>query len=266
MSKKITQNIKIGSIESSFFYEKKMMKQQFKNYKEEDFKVWKTLFDRQEVNLMDKACSEYKSALQEMRTVLNSSSIANFNDLNQWFKEKTGWEIYCVPGLIPVEEFFCLLADKKFCSSTWLRSMEQLDYLEEPDMFHDIFGHIPLLSNQIFSDFAHEFGKLGKSFLHDQHKLVMLQRIYWFTIEFGLIEQSGLKIYGAGIISSYGESIASLEDNTIKKPFNLEEVLNCEFKTDVIQDKYFVIKSFDQLFESITELTNKWKRYELAEK
>ena len=160
---------------------------------------------------------------------------------------------------IPVDEFFEFLAQKKFCSSTWLRTMEQLDYLEEPDMFHDIYGHIPLLSNQVFSDFAFEFGKLGKSFIDDDEKLIMLQRLYWFTIEFGLIEQNGLKVYGAGIASSFGESISSLQAGTEKFPFDLEAIINQFFKNDEVQSKYFVINDFDELFDSIIELTNKWK-------
>jgi phenylalanine-4-hydroxylase len=234
------------------------MKQQFDKYTQEDFLVWKTLFERQEKNLQDKACSEYLEALENMKSVLNADAIAEFSKLNQWFEMRTGWEIYCVPGLIPVNEFFDLLSQKKFCSSTWLRSMESLDYLEEPDMFHDTFGHIPLLSNPVFSNFAHEFGKLGKSLAHDKEKVLMLQRLYWFTIEFGLIEQNGLKLYGAGIASSYGESISSLSQGNEKRIFDMDEVLNQVFKTDEIQNVYFVIDSFESLFESILVLTQKW--------
>ncbi|NRA10961.1 MAG: phenylalanine 4-monooxygenase [Crocinitomicaceae bacterium] len=235
------------------------MKQEFSEYKDEDFLVWKTLFERQQVNLSDKACDEYITAVKEMNSVLNSNSIPKFTELNEWFQSSTGWEIVRVPGLIPVDEFFEFLAQKKFCSSTWLRTMEQLDYLEEPDMFHDIYGHIPLLSNQVFSDFAFEFGKLGKSFIDDDEKLIMLQRLYWFTIEFGLIEQNGLKVYGAGIASSFGESISSLQAGTEKFPFDLEAIINQFFKNDEVQSKYFVINDFDELFDSIIELTNKWK-------
>lgn len=234
------------------------MKQQFEKYTKEDFLVWKTLFERQVLNLKDKACDEYLQALDDMGDVLHAGSIAEFTELNKWFESRTGWEIYCVPGLIPVDEFFDLLSRKKFCSSTWLRTMSQLDYLEEPDMFHDTFGHIPLLSNPVFSNFAHEFGKLGKSLAHDEEKVLMLQRLYWFTIEFGLINQNGLKIYGAGIASSFGESISSLESQNEKRVFEMDEVLNQMFKTDEIQNMYFVIDSFESLFESILVLTQKW--------
>lgn len=240
------------------------MKQQFEKYTAEDLQVWTTLFERQILNLQDKASVHYLNALDEMKDVLNPTILPNFNEINQWFKSSTGWEIYCVPGLIPVDEFFILLAEKKFPSSTWLRSMDKLDYLEEPDMFHDIFGHVPLLSNQVFSDFIHEFGKLGKSVIHEEGKLLMLQRLYWFTIEFGLIKEEKIKIYGAGIMSSFGEAISSLAETTEKRIFDLEIVLNMPFITTQMQQFYFVIESLEELFESIVELTQKWGNHELA--
>lgn len=240
------------------------MKQQFEKYKAEDLQVWTTLFERQILNLQDKASVHYLNALDEMKDVLNPMILPNFDNINDWFISSTGWEIYCVPGLIPVDEFFILLAEKKFPSSTWLRSIEKLDYLEEPDMFHDIFGHVPLLSNQVFSDFIHKFGKLGKSMINNEEKLIMLQRLYWFTIEFGLIKEEGVKIYGAGIMSSFGEAISSLEESTEKRIFDLETILNMPFITTEMQQFYFVIESLDELFESIVELTKKWETHELA--
>ena len=243
----------------------KNMKQEFEKYTEEDLQVWTKLFERQVKNLEDKASDHYLNALEDMKEVLNAHTLPNFIDINEWFKASTGWEIYCVPGLIPVDEFFILLAEKKFPSSTWLRSMEKLDYLEEPDMFHDIFGHVPLLSNQIFSDFILEFGKLGKSLIHDEEKLLMLQRLYWFTIEFGLIQETGnARIYGAGIMSSFGEAISSLEPSTEKRKFDIETVLNMPFITTEMQQFYFVINSLSELFDSIVLLTKKWNNYELV--
>lgn len=235
------------------------MKQEFKQYTHEDFDVWKTLFSRQVENLKDKACSEYLSALDEMKAVLYPERIPEFSQLNDWFETRTSWTMYCVPGLIPVNDFFELLANKQFCSSTWLRSMSQLDYLEEPDMFHDVFGHIPLLSNKVFSEFIHEFGKLGIQNSKNEERVLQLQRLYWFTIEFGLIDQNGPKVYGAGIASSFGESVASLEQGTERVPFDLDEVLETSFETDIIQTKYFVIENMEQLYQAIIELKARWK-------
>lgn len=235
------------------------MKQQFNAYTPEDFDVWKTLFSRQEENLHDKACIEYLQALTEMKSVLYADRIAEFSQMNDWFQSNTGWSIYCVPGLIPVDEFFELLANKQFCSSTWLRSMEQLDYLEEPDMFHDVFGHIPLLSNPVFSKFIHEFGKLGLEHRGNQERVIQLQRLYWFTIEFGLINQNGPKVLGAGIASSFGESIYALEESTVRVPFNLDEILQTSFETDKIQTKYFVVENLQELYDAILNLKERWK-------
>ncbi len=240
------------------------MKQEFEKYTQEDRDVWKILFDRQVENLQGKASDHYLNSLDSMKEVLNADSMPNFKNITEWFKGSTGWEIYCVPGLIPVDEFFILLSEKKFPSSTWLRSMEKLDYLEEPDMFHDVFGHIPLLCNPIFSDFIHEFGKLGKSLIHDEEKLVMLQRLYWFTIEFGLIQEEEIKIYGAGIMSSFGEAISSLQKETTKKKFDILEVLNTEFITTEIQNFYFIIDNLEELFKSIVHLSKKWNKNELV--
>jgi phenylalanine-4-hydroxylase len=241
------------------------MKQEFDKYTSEDLEVWKTLFKRQRINLNDKASIHYLNALENMKEVLNENNLPDFTKINNWFKTSTGWEIFCVPGLIPVDEFFILLSEKKFPSSTWLRSLDKLDYLEEPDMFHDIFGHVPLLSNTVFSDFIHEFGKLGKSMIQDEEKLLQLQRLYWFTIEFGLIQEESPKIIGAGIISSFGESNSSLDFKTIKKKFQMDTILNTPFITTEMQNFYFKIESLAELFESIINLAKTWQTNELVD-
>ena len=241
------------------------MKQLYEIYTDEDLVVWSTLFHRQLDNLNNKASKDYLYALEEMRSVLNADKLPNFEEINGWFSSKTGWQIECVPGLIPVDQFFELLAEKKFPSSTWLRSMEKLDYLEEPDMFHDVFGHVPLLSNSEYSEFIHQFGILGKSFISNQEKLLQLQRLYWFTIEFGLImEDDKLRIYGAGILSSFGESNSSLYSNEIERlDFDLMTILDTNFCTSEMQTNYFVIDSLMSLKNSINTLTNKWQINEL---
>ncbi len=231
------------------------MIQEFENYTKEDKTVWTTLFERQLINLQDKACDDYMNCLKDMESVLNGHEIPNFKAINNWFKTSTGWQIEVVPGLIPVEDFFLLLSEKKFCSSTWLRSMKQLDYLEEPDMFHDTFGHIPLLANPIFSEFALEFGRIGVANMKDTIFLEKLQRLYWFTIEFGLINTpKGRRIYGAGLISSFGESISSLSTDVIVTIFDLENILNQTFRNDIPQNLYFEINSLTDLYNAIIKL------------
>ena len=228
------------------------MNQNYSNYTKEDQEVWRILFERQVKNLNDKACIEYLDCLDEMKVVLNENNIPMFEELNTVLKHKTGWSIEVVPGLIPVDDFFKLLAQKKFCSSTWLRKKSQLDYLEEPDMFHDIFGHIPLFMNDVFADFVHRFGLLGVKHLHNPNILTQLQRLYWFTIEFGLFNQKNC-IYGAGIISSFGESNHIFNDNIEVIPFDINKVLKQDFINSEIQQLYFTINSFDELYNSISE-------------
>jgi len=239
------------------------MKQIFENYTDQDHEVWKILFERQKENLKDKACGEYLAALEEMKEVLHPNSIPRFTDLNQWFAGRTGWEIHCVPGLIPVDEFFELLAQKKFCSSTWLRLKSQLDYLEEPDMFHDIFGHVPLLSLSTYSNFMHEFGKLGVAHKDSPEIQIYLQRLYWFTIEFGLVKED-LKIYGAGILSSFGESIECRQSHKQKLEFNITEVIQKPYDSEKIQNEYFTIENFEALFEALKIMELKFKKDELV--
>jgi phenylalanine-4-hydroxylase len=232
------------------------MKQEMKKYSEEDKKVWKILFSRQVNNLQDKSCNEYLQALDEMNEVLNSDEIPNFESINDWFQKdgRTGWKIEVVPGLIPVDDFFELLAQKKFCSSTWLRSLSQLDYLEEPDMFHDVFGHIPLLSNPRFSEFMQKFGKMGVEAKGDHERIIQLQRLYWFTIEFGLIGINEPKIYGAGICSSFGETNRSIDHQTKKEKFDIQNVITKSFTTDSIQESYVCIESFEELIQALDNL------------
>jgi phenylalanine-4-hydroxylase len=156
------------------------------------------------------------------------------------------------------------LSQKKFPSSTWLRSLDKLDYLEEPDMFHDIFGHIPLLSHSNYSDFMLEFGKLGTAFLENEDHLKALQRLYWFAIEFGLIKENNCtKIYGAGILSSFGESNSSIVNTNHHLKFNIEQILATDFCTSEMQTDYFVMDHLIQLNESINHVSAKWNLHEL---
>lgn len=236
------------------------MKQQWTDYKKEDFLVWKTLFERQQQNLQGKVCSEYLEALESMSPVLRPDKVPCFDEIDEWFQASTGWTIEVVPGLIPVEEFFDLLAQKKFCSSTWLRRMDQLDYLEEPDMFHDIFGHIPLLSNPVFSQFMQEFGAIGQKWQHHPELVLQMQRLYWFTIEFGLVGKGDPLIYGAGIISSFGETNRAISPLVPKELFAMDSITERMFHTDAVQESYVQIESFESLFSSLMTYHENTKR------
>ena len=232
------------------------LRQEYGKYTSEDQFVWKKLFDRQMEQLDRVADTAYLKGVKEIG--FNNSQIPNLKEVNTRLAKTTGWEIVVVPGIIEEKEFFSLLANKQFPSSTWLRPINQLDYLSEPDMFHDAFGHIPLLTNQTFCDFYESIGRLGVKHLNDAEIITALGRIYWFTVEFGLINTQGnLKIYGAGILSSIGETKYSLSNYPTRKPFNLEEVINTDFDNTKIQDLYFVIDSFDQLLVAFRELEQK---------
>ncbi|SDG40872.1 phenylalanine-4-hydroxylase [Psychroflexus sediminis] len=239
--------------------------QDMSKYTQEDLWVWRTLFTRQKENIPGKSSQAYTDALEHMSPVLNAEEIPNFKKINTWFENETKWKLEVVPGLIPVQDFFQLLAQRKFCSSIWLRSKDSLDYLEEPDMFHDIFGHVPLLSNPIFSEFVHEFGKLGCQFLDDTEKLLQLQRLYWFSIEFGVIQEQGkIQSYGAGILSSYSETIQIHEQKANFLDYSIEAIIQKAFRTDIMQEDYYVISSFEMLFESLKKLSLVWNK-ELTE-
>ena len=231
------------------------MKQHYKNYTNEQAKVWKILFDRQAKNLGHKGSKVYLDCLSQMKSVLNADQIPNFDDLTDLLSSKNGWQIEVVKGLIPVDDFFQLLSEKKFCSSTWIRQRNQIDYLEEPDMFHDIFGHIPLLLDETYSNFTHKLGMLGVKYKAFPSIVLQLQRIYWFTIEFGLIREGGqLKCYGAGLISSFGETNHVFSNKIKIESYDVIEVIEQEFITDQVQHRYRVIDNFQSLINSVNEL------------
>lgn len=232
------------------------MKQEYDKYTSEDHEVWKILFERQVDNLQNKACAEYLTSLTEMKDVIHANKVPDFREVDEILMEKNGWSIYVVPGLIPVKDFFQLLAEKKFCSSTWLRKKSQLDYLEEPDMFHDTFGHIPLLMDPQYTGFVQKMGEMGVKYAEDENKILALQRLYWFTIEFGLIQQSGTKIYGAGILSSYGESNHIYDNNITIENFDLNSIYNRSFVNSEIQQHYFELDQYQTIYESVDQIEN----------
>jgi phenylalanine-4-hydroxylase len=227
--------------------------QQYSTYTAEDLSVWKILFDRQMENLEGKVSHDFMEALRTVK--FTREKIPDFTEINEILEEASGWGLHTVPNISPQLEFFTLLAKKRFTATCWLRSMKQLDYLEEPDMFHDVFAHVPLLSHKSYCKFFEGIGKLAMKYIDHPMAIELLGKVYWFTIEFGLIrEENELKIYGAGIISSAGETLHALSPASEKKDFEISTVFKTGFRTDVLQNTYFVIRSFNQLFEALPEI------------
>lgn len=225
----------------------------YSNYTTEDFNVWKTLFTRQMELLKPNVSETYLSALETVNFTANK--IPDFNEVNNILMPITGWSLHVVPSISPQPVFFDFLSKKKFTATCWLRTMEQLDYIEEPDMFHDVFAHVPLLSNNAYCNFFKGISDIANENRENPSAIELLGRIYWFTIEFGLKKENNkLKIYGAGIISSAGETRHCLGNDCRKTPFDVKTIMNTGFRTDLLQEQYFVIESFEQLYNSLPEI------------
>ncbi len=217
-------------------------------YSPENHETWKILYSRQREIIKGRACDEYFEGVAALD--MDATQIPDFNVLNEKLKPLTGWEIVAVEGLIPDLPFFKLLSERKFPAGNFIRSKAQLDYIQEPDVFHDVFGHVPLLANPVFGDYVQAFGEGGLR-AHSLGVTTNLSRLYWYTVEFGLMETpKGLRIYGAGILSSPGETVFALEDpspNRIR--FDLKRIMRTNYRVDDYQQVYFAINSFKQLFE-----------------
>jgi phenylalanine-4-hydroxylase len=219
------------------------------SYTPEENAVWKALYERQIKLIEGRACEEF--ILGVKRLGLTKDRIPQIPEVSQKLYEATGWAVYPVKALISFKEFFQLLAERKFPVATFIRLPEELDYLKEPDIFHEIFGHCPLLTHQAFADFTQKVGELGLSM--NQEERVLLARLYWFTVEFGLIKTGqGVRIYGGGILSSKGETVYALDSEIPKRHnFDLITVLRTTYRYDEMQKNYFIIDSFDFLFDLI---------------
>jgi phenylalanine-4-hydroxylase len=229
------------------------MRQEYEHYTEEDFQVWRLLYERQIVNLPDAASQAYLDGLQMINFM--AEKIPNFDETNAVLKGLTGWQIHVVPGLIDDDKFFQLMADCRFPASTWLRKMSQLDYLEEPDMFHDVFGHVPLLTNQPFVDFLQQLSKIALRYIDNPWAIHLISRIYWFTVEFGLIRENGqLHIYGAGILSSAGETKHSISREAKQVPYDVDVIMGTAYRKDEFQKQYFVIDQYEDLYQSLDKI------------
>jgi len=222
--------------------------QRWSDYSPEQHTVWKTLFERQVKLLERRACDQFIGGLRSLP--IESDRIPDFEQLSEVLLPRTGWRVVAVPGLGPDEVFFEHLAHRRFPAGQFIRGADQLDYLEEPDVFHDVFGHAPLLMNPLIADFIQAYGVGG---LRAQRlgTLPLLARVYWYTVEFGLLRQpDGLRIYGAGIVSSRTESVFALDDESPHRiGFDLERVMRTRYRIDDFQECYFVLESFDELLQ-----------------
>jgi phenylalanine-4-hydroxylase len=221
------------------------VEQDWNAYGDEEHALFRRLYERQARLVPRYACPEWISAIAGLDA---GREIPRFDVISKKLKSKTGWEIVAVPGLIPDEAFFTHLAHRRFPVTVWLRKPEEFDYIVEPDVFHDFFGHVPLLFDPVYADHLHEYGKGGlKAMRLDAVK--MLARLYWYTIEFGLVKTpAGVRAYGAGLISSGGELAYCVDDAKPKRlPFDLERALRTDYQIDRYQTTYFVIDSFAQL-------------------
>jgi len=226
-----------------------LCQQHWEDYTKQDHAVWKELFNRQSKLLVNRAAEEYLKVIPTLG--LTDEGIPDFRRMSEILHKATGWTIITVKGLISSEAFHGHLSRREFPVTYWIRKPEEIDYIAEPDIFHDLFGHVPMLMNPVFADYVQAFG-MGGVKADNLHYMTYLEKLYWYTVEFGLINtKDGLRIYGSGIVSSKTESIYCLED---KRPhrigFDLKRTMRTDYRYDKLQECYFVIDSFEQLFEA----------------
>lgn len=239
------------------------IEQHWDRYSPAEHGVWKTLFERQTSILPGRACDEFLDGIGKLDLV--PDRIPEFERISDVLEKLTGWRVVAVPSLVPDDIFFAHLARRRFPAGQFIRKPGELDYIEEPDVFHDFFGHVPMLAHPVFANYMEAYGKGGLRALNEFGALKNLARLYWYTVEFGLVRKpEGLRIYGSGIVSSRAESIYALESpspNRIR--FDLERVMRTDYRIDDFQETYFVIDSFDQLFaETYRDFAPLYKRLE----
>lgn len=225
------------------------VEQQWARYTAEDHAIWRTLYERQLPIVERYAAPEFLAGVRALQTPRDR--IPRLEDTNRVLSRTSGWQVVAVPGLIPEEHFFAHLAQRRFPVTVWIRKRSELDYLVEPDVFHDFFGHVPLLANPTFARFMEAYGLAGPKAIA-AGALPLLARLYWYMVEFGLIHTpAGLKVYGSGVLSSKGETVHSIESPApLRLAFDLERVMRTNYLIDDFQRTYFVIDSFEQLFRA----------------
>jgi phenylalanine-4-hydroxylase len=226
--------------------------QDWASYTAEEHDVWNTLFSRQSEMLPGRASEAFLRGLDVLR--LSKPGIPDFEELSERLRALTGWSVVAVPGLVPDDVFFDHMANRRFVAGNFIRRADQLDYLQEPDVFHDVFGHVPMLADPVFADYLAAYGRGGQR-AGSLGVLKKLARLYWYTVEFGLVEEAGaLRIYGSGIVSSRAESVFALDDPSPNRiAFDLKRVMQTDYRIDDFQQTYFVIPSFEELLRITVE-------------
>lgn len=237
--------------------------QNWKHYTAAEHNTWKTLYSRLDEMLPRFACNEFTDGMR--RLDIGRDAIPEFASLSKRLSALTGWQVVAVPGLVPDAVFFEHLANRRFPAGNFIRRADQLDYIEQPDVFHDVFGHVPMLAHPVFADYMQAYGKGGLRALNSFGALPNLARLYWYTVEFGLIQTTaGVKVYGAGIASSLAETPYAVDDPSPNRvSFEIERVMRTKYRIDDFQETYFVIESFEQLFgETYRDFAQIYERLE----
>jgi phenylalanine-4-hydroxylase len=228
-----------------------LIQQDWSAYSAAQHADWAELVGRRMPEIEAFACREYLQGFHQIG--LKADTIPNLADVNQRLKPLTGWNATPVSGFLPPDAFFAMLAARQFPTTTWLRNRESLDYIPEPDIFHDVFGHVPMHAHPVFADFLQQYGLVCAA-LRDKQALEKMGRLFWFTVEFGVIRQNGgIRLYGSGLISSPGESAYVIKGCPEIRDFNIDQVLDQEFSTSEMQPILYAVESFDQIYEAAKE-------------
>jgi phenylalanine-4-hydroxylase len=226
-----------------------LMEQIWADYTPEQHAVWAELVSRRMPQLRQHACSEYLEGFEQIG--LREDRLPDLKAVSALLEPRTGWQSTPVSGFLPADAFFEMLAARMFPTTTWLRSRDSMEYTPEPDIFHDVFGHVPMHAHPVFADFLQHYGTICARLMNDPVALERMGRLFWFTVEFGLIRQDGgVKVYGSGLISSHGECSRVLVGGCEVKDFNLDAVMNQEFQTSEMQPVLYAVESFEQIYEA----------------
>src|ERR1700761_5556256 len=233
-----------------------LIQQDWSIYTPDQHAVWAELVSRRMPQLKEHACAEYLDGFNQIG--LREDAIPNLAEVNKRLGPRTGWNATPVSGFLPPDAFFEMLAARQFPTTTWLRKRDSLEYTPEPDIFHDVFGHVPMHAHPVFADFLQQYGRVCLRLINDKDKLEKMGRLFWFTVEFGVIRQKGqIKLYGSGLISSHGESTHVIHRSSDGGPeirdFDLDAVLNQEFLVSEMQKVLYAVESFDQIYEAAKE-------------